>query len=243
MIITGEGKVVGSGPGELEPWSGSGLAGASWTDASTAQPDLFVPLRRGGGMGYVAEADHVTETWVGDGTFRVAHTVVSRSVGSTTGEVSVLWDCSRYSADLIHQVGPAFAIDCEAADPTECGITMNGDISLGYTVYAQNVPRFDPMSDAFNYTTGLYEVFTDTIVTNAPHLLNQGRHWLTLRVTATHFAAYWDGTRLGIPVAIPAWAAGRDSWGVHIVSISRIAQDDPGAQLDTWCWRPWSGTL
>ncbi|MEK9646369.1 MAG: hypothetical protein VW547_12575, partial [Alphaproteobacteria bacterium] len=84
MIITGEGKVVGSGPGELEPWSGSGLAGASWTDASTAQPDLFVPLRRGGGMGYVAEEDHVQSTW-GSTAFRVAHTVVARPVGATTG--------------------------------------------------------------------------------------------------------------------------------------------------------------
>lgn len=243
MIITGEGKVVGSGPGELEPWSGSGLAGASWTDASTAQPDLFVPLRRAGGMGYVAKEDHVVETWL-DGSFRVAHTVVSRPMGSTTGEVSVLWDASRYDADPIHQVGPAFAVDVEAADPAECGIAVNGDVSVN-AVYAQNVPRFDPMSDAFDYLSGVYQVFTDTLVNDAftGGLITQGRHWLTLRVTATHFAAYLNGTRLGVPVAIPAWAAGRDSWGVHIVSISRIAQDDPGAQLDTWCWRPWTGTL
>lgn len=243
MILLRDGRVAGTAPGEVEPWNGSGEAGTAWNDASTSRPDLFVPLRRGGGMGYVAEADHVQSTW-GSTAFRVAHTVVARPVGATTGEVSVLWDASRYDADLIHQVGPAFAVDVDAADPAQCGIVANGDVSVN-AVYCQNVPRFDPMSDAFDYESGVYQVFTDTLANNAftGGLITQGRHWLTLRVTATHFAGYLNGVRLGSPVAIPAWAAGRDSWGVHIVSISRIAQDDPGAQLDTWCWRPWSGTL
>ncbi len=242
MIVTGEGRVAGVGPGEVEPWSGSGLAGAAWTDASTEQPSFFVPLRRAGGMAYVAEEDHVTETF-GNGTFRIAHSVVSRAMGSTTGEVSVLWDCSRHAEDVIHQVGPAFAIDVEAAAVDECGITMNGDISLGSTVYAQNIPKL-PMSEQFDYVTQPgYEVFDDTIETGASWALTQARHWLSLRVTATHFAAYWDGRRLGSPVAIPAWALGRDSWGVHVLSIARISTDQPGAQLDTWCWRPWTGTL
>lgn len=246
IVATADGgRVAGVAPGEAEPWNGSGfVASEVWADASTGDPDLWVPARRDGtARGFVAVEDHVTETWLGTGVFRVAHSLVWRSVGATEGEVSLLWDCSRYDADLIHQVGPAFAVDPTAVDPTECGVTMNGDISLGYTCYAQNVPRVEPMGDVFDYVTGAYRVFGDTIVTNAPHLLNRGRHWLTLRVFEGRFAAYWDGVRLGVPVDVPAWAVGRDAWGVHAVSISRIAQDDPGAQWRTWVWRPWAGEL
>lgn len=242
MLLLRDTRMAGVAPGVVETWGGTGAVGSDWTDASEAWPTVFAPLTRSGGMVTSDLDDHVQDTF-DTGLFQVLHATVYRPMGATTGEVTVMWDASRSDYDRIHQVGPAFAVDVDAADPAQCGITMNGDASV-QSIYAQNIPRIAPMSEVFDYTT-IYEVFTDTLVNDAfaSGIISLGRHWMTLRVTDTHFAAYIDGRRLGVPVAIPAWAAGRDSWGLHMVSISRISTDDPPARVDTWCWRPWTGTL
>lgn len=193
--------------------------------------------------GELTVTEYTAETWGDDPLVTVCHSIISAPMGSEDGEVSLLWDASQHPVDLINQVGPAMCIDLDAPY-NECGITINGDISLGYTVYCQNVPRIDPEGDLFDYTrVPGYEVFTATILTSRPDLLSEGKHWLTLRKVGSQFAGYWDGVKLGATQTVPAWALGRDRWGIHAVGIKNSSLGNNGPICGPWIWRPYSGPL
>lgn len=206
-------------------------------------------------------------TWEDPTPWVVGHSLCARPMGSANGEVSIRWNIADANAlSFTSQVGPAFGVDLEAADPLQMGVTFHWDISLGQVTYAQNAFR-SPIDRVFDYPS-YYRPIESTIEMDLPALVTttpappntttltpvKGQIWITTRVVDGEFSTYWNGVKRHGPTPVPEWAAGRDMWGWHAVSIHCApGQNFPGtlipvteaapARWDAWCWRPYSGPL
>lgn len=259
---------LGRAPGVYETFEGRTELGPEWTDAADVWgPGMFdrALIVDDGVCG--VDADTIS-AWEPPSTWVVGHSVCARPMGSVNGEVSVRWNIAGSNAlSFTSQVGPAFGLDLEAADPLQMGVTFHWDISLGQTTYAQNVFR-SPVEEVFDYPS-YYRPIESTIEDDLPALVTttptppnttlitpvDGQIWVTTRVVDGEFSTWWNGLKRHGPTPVPEWALGRDSWGWQAVSIHCIpdGRNFPNtlipvnaatpARWDAWCWRPYDGPL
>lgn len=254
----------GDGTGTTENFTGTAGTnlGSPWTDAADAKPTQYGDVvLEGNGLAMIPDADHAASAAPYTG-WTVSHAVATRAMGSTSGEVSILWDYSSFGArNWLSQVAPAFGLDL-GANYLEQGVTYVYDIGEGGNSYAQNVFESASIADCLDPPL-YYRVIANTVhygwpvATADPPVINPGPNqaWVTLRTDGTKFTAWWNGIRTLPPTAIPSWALGRDGWGFHVVSIAPpIGVPSPwfggetptelwSARWSAWNYRTYNGPL
>lgn len=261
MFLTAAGTPVNyTAPGVVETFGyrDSTLTGVSpeWSDAYDIWPDSFDQAR------IIDEKLDVTGStqnlYDANTELVVGHTLISREMGqSDNAEVLIRWDTPT-ELSTVGQVSPAAFIDLNASDPLQMGVLPVFDVSIfGGVTYAQNAFRQSPLS----------EVFDPSYYTNIgggagfpwPGTISYGAgvsHWWRLRCVGGYMSAWFDDRKIFDTIAVPAWATGRDGWGIHVIPIHvAVGETFPSLNVNTpvtditrttigqWMWRPYNGPI
>lgn len=194
----------------------------------------------------------IPSTYAGDaisGDVDVSHNLISTELGTSTDiQIIMSWEVDRY-AGYAMQISPCFGIDLNAANPLEMGVLPVWDITLN-GFYFQNGFRSN-LSDCLD------PAYYDSLGGGSPMSVPETpmRHWWDLRVTGGFMQARFNGEVMSAPVAIPAFAVGRDGWGIHMVGIAlklgrtyfgtsiKAVAPQPQVKALTWVARPYTTPL
>lgn len=226
-----------------------GPVGNGWTDRATAAPTKFSASNIASGK--LNCTPSVPDSWGTHGYWLVSHHLLTRPLGySDNFSITVRYECSQ-SLQYLSQVNPCAWVDMSATN-MERGVMPVWDVANGFW-YAQNVFETTSIGDTFDPTYyGLIGGGGSALP--QPTTGSGVVHDFTLRARSGSFQAYFDGVpRWASSKTIPAWAVGRDSFGLHVVGISPVVGVDvpvvgisasvTPTRLLSFSAQPFTGTL
>lgn len=119
---------------------------------------------------------------------------------------------------LLHQPGPMFGVDPQAAEDDQLGVALNFDASLFaplQIMYAQNVFRCPAQGDMLNPAHYTYIAGGCTYEPPLQHSIVD----LGLRCRSGQYQITVNGVPACMPQDRPAWTEGRDGWGFRCLSV------------------------
>lgn len=153
-----------------------------------------------------------------DDTWLASRAMWACSVGQTDNvRIKVSWHHPEVSHKL-SQVGP-----CGCIDPTnnfkEIGLTHHNDVTINSGGYSFGVFRSGGRE---HFEAGLYQPIvpgSGSGPENHPMTAGAGPTVITMTCTNGRYTIQWGNRTAVNNLARPAWATGRDLWGVHVVNI------------------------